>query len=148
MEGMPVFCPNCGEKIEDDKLTCCPKCGESLSQEENKKIAVSAPIVSTDNPVPTTAKKSLDPSIVSFIYSGVGIVLSIIAFFIFGFLSFCALALGILGIVTSAKELKKADTNKSLAICSLVLAIITTILASVCSILYIITSIASASSIL
>ena len=144
-----MFCPNCGEKIEDDKLTCCPKCGESLSQEENKKIAVSAPIVSTDNPVPTTAKKSLDPSIVSFIYSGVGIVLSIIAFFIFGFLSFSALALGILGIVTSAnKELKKADTNKSLAICSLVLAIITTILASVCSILYIITLIASASSIL
>lgn len=132
-----MFCPKCGEKIEDEKLTSCPKCGESLPQEEDKGPAVSTPIVSVDNPAPVPSKKPLDPSIVSFIYSGVGIVLSIIAFFIFGFLSFCALALGILGIITSAKELKKENANKTLVICSLVLAIITTILASVCSALYI-----------
>ena len=132
-----MFCPKCGEKIEDEKLPSCLKCGESLPQEENKGPAVTTPIVSESHPAPATSKKPLDPSIVSFIYSGVGIVLSIIAFFIFGFLSFCALALGILGIITSAKELKKENANKTLVICSLVLAIITTILASVCSALYI-----------
>ena len=88
------YCSKCGKELEDD-AAFCPACGNPTNSESG---ISTTPLI---NQGLVTTKSSSSAGLVLGI---VGLGLSVLAFFIFGWLGFVAVILGIVGVVQSSKN--------------------------------------------
>lgn len=118
------YCSHCGSELVDEAVIC-PKCG----------CAVPGMIVS-QRPAAQLQERE-GTGIASLILALVSITLSIIAFFVFGWLSLVAVALSITGLVMGISSYR--SSRSPIALTGIILNAVGLILAVVTTILYIIT---------
>lgn len=135
-----VKCNYCGSSISSDSNNC-PYCGMKV---DHRTDDITTVIPATTKPISTgrfaSYRKGSD-SVNGIIFASVSLVLSIISFFILGFLSFIATGLSISGLVFSLRGRKNGDNT----IVGLILSVIALVLSIVMVVLYILALITVAS---